>query len=308
MEFEQFRELFLSALQLAIKNAETNLGKAIPQDFIILLHGAGHAGNEISADAAAQALYIDENHFYRIIDVAVQQISTTQTYIFVRVSGHPPASLAETVNYALGYGAFKQLLAAIKVKDNHMDRSTAWDIVCEFVQSDSLRKHMLSVECAMRAYAAHYGEDADSWGLVGLLHDFDWEIHPTLEQHPMDGAPILRERGASEEDIRTILSHGPLAADDRVTLRDKALFAVDELTGLITAAALVRPSKNVRDVEVSSIRKKWKDKAFARGVNREDVEQGAALLGVDLWEFHVPLVLKAMQDNAESLGLQGVGG
>jgi putative nucleotidyltransferase with HDIG domain len=189
-----------------------------------------------------------------------------------------------------------------------MDRSTAWDIVCEYVQSDSLRKHMLSVECAMRAYAAHYGEDADSWGLVGLLHDFDWEIHPTLEQHPMDGAPILRERGASEEDIRTILSHGPLAADDRVTLRDKALFAVDELTGLITAAALVRPSKNVRDVEVSSIRKKWKDKAFARGVNREDVEQGAALLGVDLWEFHVPLVLKAMQDNAESLGLQGVGG
>jgi putative nucleotidyltransferase with HDIG domain len=188
-----------------------------------------------------------------------------------------------------------------------MDRSTAWDIVLEFVQSDSLRKHMLSVECAMRAYAAHYGEDADSWGLVGLLHDFDWEIHPTLEQHPMDGAPILRERGASEEDIRTILSHGPLAADDRVTLRDKALFAVDELTGLITAAALVRPSKNVRDVEVSSIRKKWKDKAFARGVNREDVEQGAALLGVDLWEFHVPLVLKAMQENAESLGLQGSG-
>lgn len=189
-----------------------------------------------------------------------------------------------------------------------MNRTQAWDIVCEFVQSDSLRKHMLSVECAMRAYAAHYGEDADSWGLVGLLHDFDWEIHPTLEQHPMDGAPILRERGASEEDIRTILSHGPLAADDRVTLRDKALFAVDELTGLITAAALVRPSKNVRDVEVSSIRKKWKDKAFARGVNREDVEQGAALLGVDLWEFHVPIVLKAMQDNAEALGLQGLGG
>jgi predicted hydrolase (HD superfamily) len=159
----------------------------------------------------------------------------------------------------------------------------------------------------MRAYAAHYGEDVESWGLVGLLHDFDWEVHPSLEQHPMDGAPILRERGVSEEDIRTILSHGPLAAHDRVTLRDKALFAVDELTGLITAAALVRPSKNVRDVEVQSIRKKWKDKAFARGVNREDIEQGAALLGVDLWEFHVPLVLKAMQDNAEALGIAGVG-
>lgn len=186
-----------------------------------------------------------------------------------------------------------------------MDRAEAWAIVCEHVQSESLRKHMLAVECAMRAYAAHYGEDPDSWGLVGLLHDFDWEIHPTLEQHPMDGAPILRERGVSEEDIRSILSHGPLAADDRITLRDKALFAVDELTGLVTAAALVRPSKDVRDVEVSSIRKKWKDKAFARGVNREDVEQGAALLGVDLWEFHVPMVLKAMQERATELGLVG---
>ncbi len=187
-----------------------------------------------------------------------------------------------------------------------MNRDQAWDIVCEFVQSDSLRKHMLAVEIAMRAYAEHYGEDPDSWGLVGLLHDFDWEIHPTLEQHPMDGAPILRERGLSEEDIRTILSHGPLAADDRITLRDKALFAVDELTGLITAAALVRPSKDVRDVEVSSIKKKWKDKAFARGVNRQDVEDGAALLGVDLWEFHVPLVLKAMQAKAKELGLEGI--
>ncbi|HVU12918.1 MAG TPA: HD domain-containing protein [Phototrophicaceae bacterium] len=186
-----------------------------------------------------------------------------------------------------------------------MDRDQAWGIVTEFVQSDSLRKHMLSVECAMRAYAEHFGEDPDSWGLIGLLHDFDWEIHPTLETHPMDGAPILRERGLSEADVQTILSHGPLAADTRVTLRDKTLFAVDELTGLITAAALVRPSKNVADVEVSSIKKKWKDKAFARGVNREDVEQGAAALGVDLWEVHVPLVLKAMQGCAKELGLDG---
>ncbi len=188
-----------------------------------------------------------------------------------------------------------------------MDRSQAWEIVCEYVKSDSLRKHMLSVEIAMRAYAAHYGEDVERWGLVGLLHDFDWEVHPTLEQHPMDGAPILRERGVSEEDIRTILSHGPLGESDRVTLRDKVLYAVDELTGLITAAALVRPSKDVRDVEVSSIKKKWKDKAFARGVNREDVERGAASLGVDLWEFHVPLVLKAMQERAHELGLDGQG-
>lgn len=186
-----------------------------------------------------------------------------------------------------------------------MERQRAWEIVCEFVQSDSLRKHMLSVEYAMRAYAEHYGEDPERWGLVGLLHDFDWEIHPSLEQHPIDGAPILRKRGLGEEDIRTILSHGPLAADDRITLRDKALFAVDELTGLITAATLVRPGKNIRELEVKSIRKKWKDKAFAAGVNREDVEQGCALLGVDLWEFHVPLVLKAMQDHAEELGLAG---
>ncbi|MBZ0294132.1 MAG: HDIG domain-containing protein, partial [Anaerolineae bacterium] len=173
-----------------------------------------------------------------------------------------------------------------------MDRDQAWDIVCEFVQSDSLRKHMLSVEFAMRAYAEHYGEDPDSWGLVGLLHDFDWEIHPTLEQHPMDGAPILRERGLDEEDVRTILSHGPLAADDRTTLRDKTLYAVDELTGLITAVTLVRPSKNIEDVTIKSVRKKWHDKAFAAGVNREDIEHGAETLGVDLWEFHVPMVLK----------------
>ncbi|MBA3874690.1 MAG: HD domain-containing protein [Anaerolineae bacterium] len=186
-----------------------------------------------------------------------------------------------------------------------MERDEAWSLVCEFVKSDSLRKHMLSVEFAMRAYAQHFGEDSDSWGLVGLLHDFDWEIHPTLEQHPIDGAPMLKERGVSEADIKTILSHGPLGEADRVTPRDKALFAVDELTGLITASALVRPSKDVRDVEVSSIRKKWRDKAFAKGVNREDVENGAASLNVDLWEFHVPLVLKAMQDHAGELGLKG---
>ena len=187
-----------------------------------------------------------------------------------------------------------------------MDRDTAYEIVCEHVQADSLRKHMLAVEFAMRAYAEHYDQDPEPWGLVGLLHDFDWEIHPSLEQHPMDGAPILRARGLGEQDIRTILSHGPLAADDRITLRDKALYAVDELTGLITAVALVRPSKDIRDVKVRSIRKKWKDKAFAAGVNRQDVIDGCAALGVDVWEFHVPLVLKAMQDHAAELGLNGV--
>lgn len=184
-----------------------------------------------------------------------------------------------------------------------MDRQQAWDIVCEFVQSDSLRTHMLSVEFAMRAYADHYGEDPDSWGLVGLLHDFDWEIHPTLDKHPMAGAAILRERGLAEEDIRTILSHGPLG--ERITLRDKVLIAVDELTGLITAVALVRPSKDIRDVEAKSIKKKWKDKTFAAGVDRTEIEHHCAALGVDLWEFHIPLVLKAMQTRAQDLGLDG---
>jgi len=186
---------------------------------------------------------------------------------------------------------------------NYMNRDLAWQIVCEFVQSDSLRKHMLSVECAMRAYATHYQQDPNSWGIVGLLHDFDWEIHPTLEQHPRDGAPILRERGLGEEDILTILSHGHYG--ERVTLRDKALYAVDELTGLITAVTLVRPSKNIADVEVKSIKKKWKDAGFAAGVNRADIEEGCQALAVDLWEFHVPLVLKAMQAEAAVLGLHG---
>jgi putative nucleotidyltransferase with HDIG domain len=190
-----------------------------------------------------------------------------------------------------------------EIIEDTMNRTDAWEIVTEFVKSDSLRKHMLAVEFAMRAYAVHYGEDPDSWGLVGLLHDFDWEIHPSLEQHPMDGAPILRQRGVSEEDIRTILSHGPFG--ERITLRDKTLFAVDELTGLITAVALVRPSKDIQEVAVSSVKKKWKDKAFAAGVNRHEVEQACQVLGVDLWEFHVPLVLKAMQDHAAELGLNG---
>lgn len=188
-----------------------------------------------------------------------------------------------------------------------MNRETAWNIVCEFVQSESLRNHMQAVEFAMRAYAEHYGEDAESWGLIGLLHDFDWEIHPTLEQHPMDGAPILRERGLDEADVQAILSHAPHSSVPRDTLRRKVLFAVDELTGLITAVALVRPSKDIRDVKVKSIKKKWKDKSFAAGVNRQEVIEGCEELGVDLWEFHVPLVLKAMQDHAAELGLDGAG-
>src|SRR5690606_15488820 len=164
----------------------------------------------------------------------------------------------------------------------------------------------MAYRAAISASSRRYGEDEESWGRVGLLHDFDWEIHPTLDQHPMDGAPILRERGVSEEDIRTILSHAAeMSGVPRTTLRDRALYDVDELTGLVSAVALVRPSKDIRDVSVKSIKKKWKDRAFAAGVNREDVEQGCAELGVDLWAEHVPLVLEAMQGIAAELGLDG---
>lgn len=184
-------------------------------------------------------------------------------------------------------------------------RETAWAIVKEHVESESLRNHMLAVEAAMRRYAEHYGEDVDDWGVVGLLHDFDWEVHPTLDKHPMAGAPILRERGVPEDMIRTILSHADRSGVERETLRDKVLYAVDELTGLISAVALVRPSRNIADVKVKSIKKKWKDKSFAAGVIREDIEQGCQDLGVELWDMHVPLVLGAMQDIAETLGLDG---
>jgi putative nucleotidyltransferase with HDIG domain len=186
-----------------------------------------------------------------------------------------------------------------------MKRDEAFRIVTEYIRSENLIKHMLAVEAAMRAYARRYGEDEEIWGIIGLLHDFDWEVHPNLEQHPAEGAPILRERGVPEEMIRTILSHADHTGIPRETLCDRALFAVDELTGLITAVALVRPSRDIQDVSVNSIKKKWKDRAFAVGANRDDIEQGCRDLGVDLWEDHVPLVLQAMQAIAGELGLDG---
>jgi len=186
-----------------------------------------------------------------------------------------------------------------------MNRNEALALVKEFTKSENLVNHMLAVEAAMRAYARKYGEDEEAWGVVGLLHDFDWEIHPNLDDHPVKGAPILRERGVSEEDIRTILSHGIDTGVPRETLRDRALYAVDELTGLVTAVSLVRPSKNIADVTVKSVKKRWKDRAFAAGADREDIELGCEELGVDLWEEHVPLVLEAMQGIAADLGLDG---
>jgi len=188
-----------------------------------------------------------------------------------------------------------------------MNRDEAWAIVTEYTASDSLRKHMLSVEAAMRAYAPRYEGDAELWGVVGLLHDFDYERFPdvAVAGHPVVGSKILRERGVSEEIIRAILSHATeVSGVERVTIMEKALYAVDELTGLITATALVRPNKNIGDVDLSSIKKKWKNKAFAAGVDRTEIEHAAVDLGVPLDE-HITVVLHAMQAIAPTLSLDG---
>ncbi|MBT3339002.1 MAG: HDIG domain-containing protein [Anaerolineae bacterium] len=185
-----------------------------------------------------------------------------------------------------------------------MDRSEALAIVREFIKNENLVKHMFSVEAAMRFYAEKMGEDVELWGVVGLLHDFDWEIHPTLEGHPQAGAPILRERNVPEEIVRAILSHADHTGIPRASVMEKALFACDEITGLITAVALVRPSRSLMDLKVKSVKKKWKDKAFAAGANRDEMEQGAEEFGIELWE-HVGNVIEAMRRIAPELGLAG---
>jgi putative nucleotidyltransferase with HDIG domain len=185
-----------------------------------------------------------------------------------------------------------------------MNRDSALAIVTDYVKNDNLIKHMLSVEAGMRAYAPRYGEAPDYWGLAGLLHDFDWEIHPTLDEHPQAGVPILRERGVPDDIIRCIQSHAPHTGVPREKAMDYALFAVDELTGLITACALVRPSKSLHDLTAKSVKGKWKDRAFAAGVNRDEIEQGARELGVDLTD-HITTVIEAMRTIAPRLGLNG---
>lgn len=185
-----------------------------------------------------------------------------------------------------------------------MTRDEALDLVREYVKNENLIKHMLSVEAAMRFYAEKFGEDVETWGLLGLLHDFDWEIHPTLEEHPVKGVPILRERGVDEDIIQDILSHGVGTGVPRDTLRRKALMACDEITGLITAIALVRPSRSLLDLKVKSVKKKWKDKSFAAGANRDEIEESAEEFGVELWE-HVDNVIQAMRKIAPELGLVG---
>ena len=188
-------------------------------------------------------------------------------------------------------------------------RDEAWKLLCEYTQSESLRKHMLAVETCVRAYARKNGNDEETWGTAALLHDFDYERWPNNEhapdkEHPAEGAKILRERGYSEEIIRAILSHADYCNVPRQTPLEHALFACDELAGFLTACVYVRPSKSILDLETSSVTKKLKDKAFATGVNRDDVRNGAAELGIPLDE-HIAFCIQAMRDNAHGLGLRG---
>ncbi len=186
-------------------------------------------------------------------------------------------------------------------------RKEAWQLLTEYTENKNLIKHALAVEAAMRAYARRFGEDEDKWGVVGLIHDFEYEKFPDLgpEGHPFKGASILRERGWPEGLIRAVQCHAPVLTDtEPETNMEKAIYAVDELTGLIVAVALVRPTKSIHDVEVRSVKKKWRDKSFASGVDRQDIEEGAAMLGVPL-EEHIGVVLEAMQDIADDLGLEG---
>jgi putative nucleotidyltransferase with HDIG domain len=185
---------------------------------------------------------------------------------------------------------------------NDITRDDVWTLLCEHTKSDSLRKHALAVEAAMRHYARHFGEDEEVWGRIGLIHDFDYEKYPSMEDHPYRGAEILRQRGWPEEHIRCIMSHADYTGVPRESRMANALFAVDELCGFITAVALVRPSKKIAEVEVSSVKKKMKQKAFAAQVRREDFEEGARLLGVGL-DTHIAHVLTAMQGIADDLGL-----
>lgn len=185
-----------------------------------------------------------------------------------------------------------------------MTRADAWNLLCEFTKSESLRKHALAVEACVAAYARRLGGDEELWSVTALLHDFDWEIHPTLPDHPTKGEPILASRGVSEEIRRAILSHADFTGVPRVSALEKTLFACDELAGFITAISYVKPTRSVHDVDLASVLKKMKDKAFARSVNRDDIRNGAAELGVPL-EEHVQFCIDAMRAKAEELGLAG---
>jgi predicted hydrolase (HD superfamily) len=186
-----------------------------------------------------------------------------------------------------------------------MTREQAWEIVCEFIQNDALRRHCAAVSACVEAYAQRDGEDAEKWAVTGLLHDFDWEIHPQLPDHPLQGEPILKERGVDAEIRRAILSHADFTGVARETRLEKTLYACDELAGFLTAVAYVKPSKSIHDVDARSVRKKMKDKAFARAVSREEIIRGAEQLGVDL-DAHIDFCIQAMRARAAELGVQGI--
>jgi putative nucleotidyltransferase with HDIG domain len=185
-----------------------------------------------------------------------------------------------------------------------IDRESAWGLLTEFTQSESLRKHALAVEACMRACANKFGEDENVWGIVGLIHDFDYEKYPSLEDHPYKGNEILKERGWPEAIRRAIMSHAEYTGVTRDMPMEKALFACDELAGFITAVALIKPGKSLAEVDVKSVRKRMKDKAFARKVSRDDIVKGTAELGVELDE-HIAFCIEAMKPIAQRLGLDG---
>ena len=185
-----------------------------------------------------------------------------------------------------------------------MKREQALELVKEYVKNENLIRHMFAVEAAMKFYAEKLYEDVETWAITGLLHDFDWEIHPTLDEHPQAGVPILKEHGVPESIIRAIQSHADHTGISRISQMEKTLYACDEITGLITATALVRPSRSILDLEVRSVKKKWKDKAFAAGANRDEIERATDEFGIDLWE-HVDNVIQAMRSIAPELGLEG---
>jgi putative nucleotidyltransferase with HDIG domain len=185
-----------------------------------------------------------------------------------------------------------------------MDRNRAWETVCEFVQSDSLRKHMLAVEACVAAYARKFGEDEEMWAVTALLHDFDWEIHPSVPEHPTKGEAILAGRGVSDEIRRAILSHADFTGVPRVSKLEKTLYGCDELAGFLTACSYVKPGRSIAEVEVPGVRRKLKDKAFARAINRDDILCGAAEMEFDLDE-HIAFCLAAMRERAAALGLAG---
>ena len=192
-----------------------------------------------------------------------------------------------------------------KDKCRQMTKQEAWEIVCEFTKSEGLRKHGMAVSVCVEAYAYKFGEDPEKWAVTAMLHDFDWEIHPQLPDHPRKGEAILAQRGVSEEIRRAILSHAGFEDVPRQTLLEHTLFACDELAGFITACSYVKPGKSVHEVEMASVKKKMKDKGFARAVNRDDIVNGAVEMGIPM-EEHIEFCIKAMKEKAVELGLEGI--